>query len=158
MSQWNKPHKRRNVSPSQLRLKTKPNDTRSDGACSMARLAIPSILREAACHLEHNGVMRNCCDGHLTAYCTGIREAYLFENSGCFDKKVSQKTVLDLRNKCFDNNVSDLLATVDDPNIVAGLLLHFFREQKAPLLVCQLYDAWIGCSGAFVLLHPAEKR
>ena len=141
----------RRPSPSTPRTKSNTGDPFSNEAC-IARLQIPAVLREATAHLELNGAVNHFTCLALTLDTIGIREARLFENAGCFEKKVQQKTIEALRKKCIENSVRDTLDRITDPNIVAGLLLQFFREQTEPLLAFQLYDAWTNCAGACSLL------
>ena len=75
----------------------------------------------------------------------------MFENSGCFEEKVQRKTIAELGKKCSENSVRDALDRVTDPNLVAGLLLRFLREQTEPLFTFQHYDAWIQCGGAVII-------
>jgi len=79
----------------------------------------------------------------------GLREAFLFENQGVFEPRVTAKTVLDLRALyLLDAAQVSRLPRVTDPNLVAGCMLQYYRELTDPLLTFELWDDWKCCAGS----------
>ena len=82
----------------------------------------------------------------------GLREAFLFENQGIFEPRVTAKAVLDLRALYLFDEEKEMqvsrLAKVTDPNLVAGCMLQYYRELTDPLLTFELWDDWKCCAGS----------